>query len=213
MIKSILNRVKNYRTKRKWRNKNKHNFTHMSNNFEIDSVEIGRNTYGNIYVLKHNDKMKLFIGNYCSIAPNVCFILESEHNIHNLSTYPFRSKILGLGKEAGSNGDILIGDDVWIGYGSVILSGCKIGQGAIVAAGSIVTKDVPPYAIVGGNPAKIIRYRFSTEVISRLMDFDFSTIDKDFVERNEKKLYSTVEEVGTKWLFLDNSNSKGVKEK
>lgn len=92
------------------------------------------------------------------------------------------------GLDATSKGDILVGDDVWIGYRSTILSGVEIGQGAIIAAGSVVTKNVPPYAVVGGNPARVIRFRFSERIISKLMDLDFSLLSKEAAEKCLKEL-------------------------
>ena len=100
------------------------------------------------------------IGNYISIAQNVHFLLDVEHFANHISTYPFKVKLLHSQKsESFSKGDIIIDDDVWIGYGATILSGVRIGQGAVVATGAVVTSDVPPYAIVGGVPAKVIKYR------------------------------------------------------
>lgn len=84
-----------------------------------------------------------------------------------VSTYPFKRKLFHGGEEAVSKGDIIVGDDVWVGYGATILSGVHIGQGAVIAAGAVVNKDVPPYAIVGGIPAKVIKYRFSESVCKK----------------------------------------------
>lgn len=83
---------------------------------------------------------------------------------------------------AGSKGDIVIHDDVWIGYGAIITSGLEIGQGAVIAAGSVVTKNIPPYAIVGGNPAHIIRYRFDEELRLKLCTLDLSKIDVETIK-------------------------------
>ena len=139
-----------------------------------------------------NGNEKLIIGNFCSIAPEVVFLLASEHCYKNISTFPFKVKFLGHENEAGSKGSIIVSDDVWIGYGAVILSGVKIGQGAVIAAGSIVTKDVPPYAIVAGNPAKILKYRFDENVIKKLLDFDFSTLSKEQIQKFSSLIYSEI---------------------
>lgn len=97
-----------------------------------------------------------YVANTTSIAQNVTFLLDVEHYTKHLSTYPFRVKILETEKtESFSKGDIIVEDDVWIGYGVILLSGIHIGKGAIIAAGSIVTKDVEPYSIVAGVPANI----------------------------------------------------------
>ena len=119
---------------------------------------------------------KLLIGKFCSIACGAKFLMTSgNHTLKSLSTYPF--PIFGeewdetlQPKDAWDNkGDILIGNDVWIGYEAVILSGVQIGDGAIIGTRAVVTKDVPPYAIVGGVPAKMIKMRFCDEKIADLL--------------------------------------------
>jgi len=97
--------------------------------------------------------------------------------------------LLGEEKEAWSKGLIIVEDDVWIGTRVIILSGIRIGQGAIIGAGSVVTKDVPPYAIVGGDPARVIKYRFDEETVKQLIKIDFSRISKEFVLNNIDLLY------------------------
>ena len=129
--------------------------------FDIDSVEVGRGTYGGLTVQNDVKGRKLYIGSYCSIAQEVVFLLGNEHRLHTLSTFPFCAKYLGeLDQDAHSRGNIIVCDDVWIGRRAMILSGVRIGQGAVVAAGAVVTKDIPPYAIVGGVPARVLKYRF-----------------------------------------------------
>lgn len=176
-----------------WRDLNKHNETTVSNHVKIDHVYVGNYTYGNIDVYHSgNGDEKLIIGSYCSIAPNVTFLLASEHFYKGLSTYPFKVKFLGYENEAGSKGSIIVEDDVWIGYGATIFSGVKIGQGAVIGAGSIVTKDVPPYAIVAGNPAKILKYRFEPQIIEKLCCFDFSMMGKEAVQNLSTYLYTEI---------------------
>ena len=138
----------------------------------------------------------LKIGHLCSIAQEVMFILDGGHYTNHVSSYPFMSKMyLGDGGlDATSKGNIIVGDDVWIGYRSTILSGVEIGKGAIIAAGSVVTKDVPPYAIVGGNPAMVIKSRFSERIISKLMSLDFSLITKEAADKCLQELYLDITE-------------------
>ena len=158
--------------------------------FNIDKVSVGNYTYGNIDILDFGDNEKLSIGNFCSIAPNVKFVLNADHYTNHFTTFPLKVKVLQTqNKEGVSKGDIIVGDDVWLGLNAVILSGVTIGQGAIIAAGAVVTKNVPPYAIVGGNPARIIKYRFEDEIIDRLLRVDFSKLSKSDIEKHIKQMY------------------------
>ena len=129
-------------------------------------VTVGRHSYGFPNVYAWNTETKLIIGQFCSIAEGVTFLLGGEHRMDWVTTYPFSAMgntwagaELFLGHPA-SKGDIVIGNDVWIGHGALILSGVRIGDGAVIGAGSVVNKNVEDYAIVAGNPAKFIRYRF-----------------------------------------------------
>lgn len=143
----------------------------------MNNVKIGKATYlSPNTVIESNVK----IGKYCSIAPNV-YIAPGEHYTNYITTHPiiynpYWRKIMGIKEEPGflneigkQNSITDIGNDVWIGLNVIIMRGIKIGDGAVIGAGSIVTKDVPPYAIVGGCPARIIRYRFDKKEIDRLL--------------------------------------------
>ncbi len=180
---------------RKWREMNSHNKTFLTGPlFDVNCVTVGKETYGPINVEMSRHDTHLRIGNFCSIANGVTFVLSSEHNINLISTYPFKVLYTKVAEsEALSKGDIVVDDDVWIGYGATILSGVHIGQGAVVAAGAIVTKDVEPYQIVAGVPAKPIKYRFDKELINELLKVDFSELDKETVEKNINTLYSPLE--------------------
>ena len=122
---------------------------------------------------------KLIIGKFCMIASDVTFIMNgANHLSESITSYPFA--IFGKdwsnameGKTYPTKGDTIIGNDVWIGYGATIMPGVKIGDGAIIATKSIVTKDVEPYSIVGGNPAKEIRKRFSEGKIKQLLEISW----------------------------------------
>jgi virginiamycin A acetyltransferase len=119
---------------------------------------------------------KLIIGKFCMIASDVTFIMNGANHLkESISSYPFQ--IFGgdwseamKGKSYPVKGDTIIGNDVWLGYRCTIMPGVHIGHGAIIAMGSIVTKDVPPYSIVGGNPAKVIKHRFDPSEIKTLLE-------------------------------------------
>ena len=176
---------------RKWRIANAHNETAPEGDFDFDKVTVGKGTYGVLCVLTHSEEnTKLQIGNYVSIGPEVRFILASEHPYRGFSTYPFKVKFDLQKWEAHSKGDIIVDDDVWIGLGSIICSGVHIGQGAIIAAGSVVVKDVEPYSIVGGNPAKLIKYRFEETIRKKLLQVDFSKLDRQTIIDNIDLAYT-----------------------
>lgn len=135
-----------------------------------------KHTYGadNIETYDWNEGTKLHIGSFCSIAQKVVVFLGGNHRHDWISTYPFGSintHVFPYPKVEthNSNGDVIIGNDVWIGHNCSIMSGVKIGDGAVIAANSNVTKNVDPYTIVGGNPARVIRKRFTDEQIEKLL--------------------------------------------
>ena len=154
-----------------------------------DPKEFGTNNVLYQYPI-NRDKLK--IGKFCSIACGTKFLFNSaNHALDSLSTYPFplffeewnleREKVT----DAWDNrGDIVIGNDVWIGYEAVILSGVTIGDGAIIGTRAVVTKDVPPYTIVGGVPAKPIRKRFDEKVIKELLKIKWWDWTEEKIARN-----------------------------
>lgn len=197
--------IKHYLHKRKyqkrWRNNNKHNRTEVDRWFDQSRVSVGRETYGCLDVHTGPGDTILSIGSFCSIGGGVSFLLSVEHPIDRFSTFPFSTYILGGEYEAESKGDIIVNDDVWFGERSMIMSGVHIGQGAVIAAGAVVTKDVPPYAIVGGVPAKVIKYRFSKDIIDELLLIDFDSLTSDFIKKNIAKLQKRIENnTDLEWL-------------
>lgn len=183
--------------KSKWRKLNKHNTTFLeyvpdSQDF-FNRVTVGKHTYGPIKAIySGNDKESLSIGNFCSIGSGTTFILGSEHGYKGISTFPFKVKILKASHEAHTKGAIIIHDDVWLGENVLVLSGVTIGRGAVVAAGSVVVKDVPEYSIVGGNPARVIKYRFSEEIIDQLMKIDYGKMSDNKISTFIEDLYTEI---------------------
>lgn len=193
MVTWFLNKLRKYKYNRAWKRANSHNFTIPVGKMPLDKITIGKKTYGFIDALFSNPENRLIIGNYCSIAQGVKFLPSTDHAIDRISTYPFKAMCLTGEQEALSKGDIVVEDDVWIGYGATILSGVHIGQGAVVAAGAVVAKDVPPYAIVGGVPAKVIKYRFEPDMIRELMKVDYSKLDENMIREHRDALYEKFE--------------------
>ena len=171
--------------------KNLHNYTEPVNIFPIDKVEVGNYSYGplKVYSYVKNDSEKLIIGSFCSIANGVKFLLGGNHDLQNYSTYPFNAVFLQK-EEAVSKGTIIIDDEVWIGTDAIILSGVHLPQGCVVAAGSVVAKSFKPYSIVGGNPAKLIRYRFDEQTIEELLKIKPGNFDKKFIIDNMDLFYN-----------------------
>lgn len=182
-----------------WRSKNQHNEVYIMNAADFfndfSKVTAGDMSYGNINInISLESDAELHIGNYCSIAPGCRFLLSGEHNLNTITTYPFKTKKFGAIGEAKDKGDIVISDDVWIGAESIIGAGVKIGQGAVIGAGSVVTKDVPPYAVACGVPAKIIKYRFSEELIQKLLNTDIKQLFDSFTKEDINDIYSPLNE-------------------
>ena len=177
----------------------------LKNVVKNPKIEVGDYTYyddfENVENFEKNVKYlfdfvddKLVIGKFCMIASDVKFIMNgANHLTEAITTYPFA--IFGNGwenamdgKSYPTKGNIEIGNDVWIGYNATIMAGVKVGDGAIIATNSTVTKNVPPYSIVGGNPAKLIRKRFSDETIERLLKLKWWNWDIEKITKNVQAL-------------------------
>ena len=132
---------------------------------------IGRATYGRPRIFSYPNDAGLTIGAFCSIAEGVAIFLGGEHHPEWVSTYPFGAlwPEHEHPEQPKSRGDVVIGNDVWIGREAMIMSGVTVGDGAVIGARALVAKDVPPYGIVGGNPAKLIRQRFPDDIVARLL--------------------------------------------
>ena len=160
----------------------------MYNDFERDPRDFERNNVLYHYPV-NGDKLR--IGKFCSIACGAKFLFNSaNHTLRSLSTYPFPIFYEEWGLEGkdirqawDNKGDIVIRNDVWIGYQAVILAGVTVGDGAIIGSRAVVTRDVPPYTIVGGVPAKPIRKRFDEETIARFRALRWWDWDQETIRR------------------------------
>lgn len=187
---------------------------YLKNVINDPSIEVGDYTYYDDFVndprdFQYNNVLyhypqcnhdKLKIGKFCSIACGAKFIFNAaNHKLDSLSTYPFPIffeewelpvDVDSISQAWDNHGDIIIGNDVWIGYEAVIMSGIKIGDGAIIGTRAVVTKDVEPYTIVGGVPAKEIRKRFDDETISKLKDIRWWDWDYEKIKSNIQAITS-----------------------
>lgn len=172
---AFLDHIIGWIKKNNLRNTPKDNMSFYTKDIFSDMpYHIGEYTYGHPTILHWGENVNLYIGKFCSIANDVTIFLGGEHRTDWISTYPFNiinsdfpnaRNITGHPK---TKGDVSIENDVWIGNGATIMSGVTIGNGAVVGTKAVVTKDVPAYAIVAGNPARIIKYRFDNDTISKL---------------------------------------------
>lgn len=189
IVKILLKRIKSLIIlelhRNKWRKLNSHNKTSIGNIFPFNLVKVGKYSYGILNIESYGNKNEgLEIGNYVSIAPNVIFLLGGNHYTKTLTTYPFKVMYFNeTTPEALSKGKIIVEDDVWIGMNTLVLSGVKIGKGAVIGAGSVVSKDIPPYAIAVGNPCKVIKYRFSEIIRQKVNKIKFENITEDLKEK------------------------------
>jgi acetyltransferase-like isoleucine patch superfamily enzyme len=157
---------------------------HFDTHYPGMGYEAGEYSYGTPTVLEWGEGKKLSVGKFCSLGPETIIYLGGNHRTDWVTTYPFTTLdpvAAGIQGHPHSRGDVVIGHDVWMGRASSILSGVKVGHGACISAHAVVTKDVPPYAIVAGNPARIVKYRFNEQQITKLLkigwwDFPIETI-------------------------------------
>lgn len=152
-------------------------------------MSYGDYTYGRCNVLDWGDPYTLKVGKFCSLAANITVYVSGNHRTNWVTTYPFGSHLSNIFHREGesacvSNGDVIIGNDVWIGNNATIMSGITVGDGSVIAANSHVVKNVEPYSIVGGNPARLIKYRFSHEQISKLLEIQWWNWSVEKINQN-----------------------------
>jgi virginiamycin A acetyltransferase len=169
----------------------------LSMNPKLSMYSIGKFSYADQVPLvladKYNPQATLIIGSFCGIGPNVTILLGLEHRPDWVTVYPFNRFMIEYNDLKGNpatKGSVVIGNDVWIGMNSLILSGVTIGDGAVIGACSVVTKNVDPYTIVAGNPAKVIRKRFDQETIDKLLEIKWWNWKMDRVKENMPLLLS-----------------------
>ena len=162
-----------------------------------DDPEDSENFERNILYLYPFINDKLIIGKFCAIATGVKFIMNgANHKISGFSTYPFQifgngwERVTPRSEEFPQKGDTIVGHDVWLGYQSMVMPGVRIGSGAIIAAQSLVVKDVEPYTIVGGNPARCLKQRFDQNTIDELLTIAWWDWDREKISRNLEAIVS-----------------------
>ena len=161
----------------------------------IDSrISVGRFTYGNPRFMLWADSERIQIGSFCSIADEVVIFGGGEHRTDWITTFPLRiafdEPLAGRDGHPATKGATTIGNDVWIGYRAMILSGVTIGHGAVIGAGAVVVSNVAAYAIVAGNPAHIVRFRFHENEIEKLLSLCWWDWDIDKIKDNIPALCS-----------------------
>jgi acetyltransferase-like isoleucine patch superfamily enzyme len=169
-------------------------------------ISVGRFTYGfeNVSVRQWDEGAALKIGSFCSIADNITIFLGGNHRTDWITTFPFghiyQDELGGenIKGHPSTRGDVVIGNDVWICSGVTIMSGVSVGDGAVLSVNAVVVKDVMPYEIVGGNPAKVLKRRFDSDIIDLLLKLKWWDLPLDVIKGIEQYLCS---EPNKDWLM------------
>ena len=165
---------------------------HLAYYVEFNGFEIGDYSYGSPEIDLMWSSERLIVGRYCSIGPGVRFILGGNHHLNHATTFPLKRVTQAEVVEEGpfSRGAITVGNDVWIGSYATILSGVSIGHGAVIGSSAVVAGDVDPYAIVVGNPARLVRKRFSDQQIAALLDVRWWDMGSEQIRQMQPLLQS-----------------------
>lgn len=214
VLRSVYRSAKMWKFRRDWRKYNKHNNTVAGSAFPVECVSVGKHSYGMLQIQAYGDcNEQLHIGSFVSIAPQVTFLLGGNHQIDTITSFPVYSVFNRQQYEpdAQSKGPIVIGDEVWIGMGAIIMSGVTVQKGAVIAAGSVVTHSIPPYAIVGGNPARIIKYRFTEEVVNELLKIDLTQYTDSFIREHIDLFYTKIRTTDDVRSFINSMKKSNEK--
>lgn len=176
-----------------WRQKNKHNHTTLTELSPIENISVGRFTKGDISLqFAHGEQVCLKIGHLVSICADVKFIFNKHPDLQFVTTFPVLESFAGQGHQGTVLNTIAVGSDVWLGESAIVLGNVDIGQGAVIMAASVVSGNVPPYSVVQGNPARVIGYRFGSDVIELLMNINYERINLQMLESIQGLLQSEV---------------------
>lgn len=167
-------------------------------------VSIGRYTYGIVHEsvpLMESRNWKLEVGSFCSIAPAVRFVFGKHHQMDGPTTFPIREYVRKQwDKDSWEHENIKVGHDVWIASNTLVLSGVTIGHGAIIGAGSVVARDIPPFAIAAGVPARVLRWRMAEEKQAKMLEIAWWDWPEEKIIANEELLYGDLDTfIATHW--------------
>lgn len=198
VLRLIKNKFSRYKLERKLERKRQLYGSQTKYYFDDPRVKIGDFTYGIPFIADYSADYQISIGKFCSISNNVEFIVGGQHPYNHVSQYgiiPQLEEYFKFKYENLPTAPLIIGNDVWIGRNAVIVKGVTIGDGAIIGSNAVVAKDVPPYAIVAGNPARVISYRFNDDTIQSLLQIKWwDWPDQQIVDNIELIMSSNIDE-------------------